>query len=132
VVRDEQELGFDEVASAVGNALTLYRPPSQPEFELSFVSNPLVPDQGDDFDTIVLQSGDVLDSLDAENEPRKPMENLRAAVQDASRVLAALHRRIDGTGLMSGLEDALDRWDAWAEQFTDPDYIEPGFEEGTS
>jgi hypothetical protein len=45
-------------------------------------------------------------------------------VQDADSVLRSLRGRVDGTGVITGLDDALDRWDAWAAQFKDAGDIE--------
>jgi hypothetical protein len=124
VVTDEEELGFALFAERVnarmsGGAVGVY-----------WLSNPLIArETPDDFHAIVLHRGCVLTSLDADDKSRAPLEALRAAVQDATSVLRSLHARIDVTGLMVGLEDVLDHWDAWAALVQDPEYIEPGLEE---
>jgi hypothetical protein len=119
VVTDEEELGFDSFAERVNERITTGG------VGVNWLSNPLIPiDESDDFHAIVLEHGDALDSLDAEDKPRPAGENLRAAVQDADSVLRSLRGRVDGTGLIAGLDDALDRWDAWAAPFKDTDDIE--------
>ena len=115
VVTDEAELGFDLFAGLVNERMTAGG------VGVNWLSNPLIASEApDDFHAIVLEHGDTLDSLDAEDKPRTRMENLRAAVQDADGVLRSLHDRIDGTALIVGLEDALDRWDDWSGQFKRP------------
>ena len=124
VVTDQAELGFDLFAALVNERITAGG------VGVNWLSNPLIASEvPDDCHAIVLAHGDTLDSLDAEDKPRTPIENLRAVVQDADGVLRSLRDRIDGTALMVGLEDALDRWDDWSGQFKDPAYVEPGFED---
>jgi hypothetical protein len=124
VVTDEAKLGFALFAERVNERMTAGG------VGVNWLSNPLIASEApDDFHAIVLEHGDALDSLDAEDKPRTPMENLRAAVQDADAVLRSLRDRIDGTALMVGLEEALDRWDDWSVQVKDPEYVEPGFED---
>jgi len=124
VVTDEEELGFDSFSERVNERLTTGG------VGANWLSNPLIPrGSPDDFHAIVLERGDMLDSLDAEDNRRTPIENLRAAVQDVDGVLRSLYGRVDGTGLAAGLEDALDRWDAWASQFKDPAYVAARCEE---
>ena len=125
VVTDEEELGLDSFAERVNERMTAG------SVGVNWLSNPLIPSEApDDLHAIVLEHGDVLDSLDAEDKPRTHVENLRAAVQGAETILRSLHERIEGTGLVAGLEDVLDRWDCWAAQFKDPDYVDSALEVG--
>lgn len=123
VVTDEAALGFELFAARVNERLTTSG------VAVNWLSNPLIGSEWpDDFHAVVLEHGRTLDSLDAEDKPRTTMENLRAAVRDVDSVLRSLHTRIDGTTLMVGMEDVLDRWDTWSARFKDPDYVDSGFE----
>lgn len=124
VVTDERELGFDSFVELMEERLTTG------DVGVNWLSNPLIPsERSDDFHAVVLAHGTVLDALDAEDKPRTRMEHLRAGVQDADSILRSLRDRVEGTGLSVGLDDALDRWDAWAAEITDPDDDETGSEE---
>lgn len=45
------------------------------------------------------------------------VDGLRAAVITVNTALRELNDAVDGTNLMCGLEDVLDRWDDFTDQF---------------
>lgn len=116
IVRDDDERGFDTVASELGWYIDQH---GRNNYKAEFVSNPLTPEQGDDFHAIVIQSGRVLDSLDAENEPRGEAENVKGAVDDATSLLAAIRHRVEyelDAEAEEALETALDAWDRFVQR----------------